>query len=374
LKVRIVSGFQRQWRRLAMIGLAAVIIGGTVLASLGSAPRAIAQEDEEAAPACRTILRGDQTQLFLYDLNQFVPVTQLETSSVAADTPDPAGTPVAADDLLATPIAEASPEVATPLAPVASPEASPIVEITEASAQNADQLRSVVFGVLNCTNMRDFDALSDLVTNNYLRFTFAGGATLAREDLLLIAEVTVIPDLELVAFDNVKVIGDEATAEVLSLAGNQLRHEEWAFVRSSATGPWRVQRVTALVPLAVDGSATVEVAIDTQRLGTNPRDVTGGNVVLIGTNSDRVDHEMVVLRLPAGTTTDILLQSAGPDLPAGVDFIGQMTVPANGEAVLPLMNLPAGNYVVVDMLLDDAGLPNFASGYRARLVIEAAGS
>ena len=79
---------------------------------------------------------------------------------------------------------------------------------------------------------------------------------------------------------------------------------------------------------------------------------------------------MLVLQLPQGTTTEILLQSPGPLLPEGVTFIGQMTVPAGGEAVLPLMNLPAGNYVVVDMLLDETGAPNLAQGYRARLIVQ----
>jgi len=347
-----------------MTGLVVMLSGGALMTTLNTAPISAAQEVVTESPACRTILRGDQTQLFLYDLSQFVPVHEVEDSDVAAEAPEPAGTPVAAGDLLATPVAEATATDA-----VASPAASPIVDPGFNAASDEDQLRSVVFGVLNCTNMRDFDTLGDLVTNTYLRQTFAGGASLPRADLLMLAEITVIPDLELVAFDNVTVTGDKATAEVLSLAGNQLRHETWTFVRSDATAPWKVMNVSTLTPVAVAGSATVNITIDGSRLSTDPRDVTGGNVILIGANRDRVDHEMLVLRLPAGSTTDILLQQAGPGLPAGVDFIGQMTVPAGGEAVLPLMNLPAGNYVVVDMLLDDEGAPNLASGYRARLVI-----
>ena len=262
-----------------------------------------------------------------------------------------------------------SPKLPEPNA-IASPEASPIAESAATVISDEDQLRSVVFGVIHCTSQRDFDTLAELVTNTYLRSTFGGGADLNREDLLLIAAVTVIPGLELVAFDNVQVNSDRATAEVLSLAGNQLRHDLWSFVRSATSSQWKVQQVTPLVPLAVAGSATVDVAIDETGMTTDPREVSGGNVVLLGSNSDSVDHEMLVLRLPTGSTTDILLQSGGPDLPAGVDFIGQMTVPAGGEAVLPLMDLAPGNYVVVDMLLDDQGLPNFASGYRARLIIE----
>lgn len=363
---------RRQWRRLTMAGLGIVLSGGAVLAIVQAPPIVTAQDIqpiEQAAPACRTILQGDRTSLQLYDLSQFVPVEGLAASNVAADTPQPAGTPVMEDELLATP--EAQPDVATPIAasPGATPVASLIAETAFAAVSDEDQLRSVVFGVLNCSNLRDFDALGDLVTNTYLRNVFAGGADLPRRDLLLLAEVTVIPQMELIAFDNVEVSGDSATAEVLTLIGNQLRHEEWAFVRADAVSPWKALRTTPLAPFAVAGSATVDVSIHDNGIATDPRDVSGGNVVLIGSNTHSVDHEMLVLRLPKGTTTEILLQYAGPELPPGVEFIGQMTVTAGGEAVLPLMNLPAGNYVIVDMLLDDTGVPNLASGFRARLVI-----
>jgi hypothetical protein len=375
--VRKQLNIRRQWRRVTMAGLAVAVGGGALLTFVQAPPVVTAQDSqtiEQAAPTCRTILQGDRTSLQLYDLSQFVPVTGLPASSVAADTPQPAGTPVMEDELLATP--EAQPDISTPIAAPtgATPVASPIAEAAFAAVSDEDQLRSVVFGVLNCTNLRDFDTLGDLVTNTYLRFAFAGGADLPRRDLLLLAEVTVIPEMELIAFDNVEVSGDSATAEVLTLIGNQLRHDEWAFVRADATSPWKALRTTPLAPYTVAGAATVDVTIDTTTISTDPRDVSGGNVVLAGSNSDIVDHEMLVLRLPSGTTTEILLQYAGPALPPGVEFIGQMTVPAEGDAVLPLMNLPAGNYVIVDMLLDDNGVPNLASGFRARLVIAAPGA
>ena len=372
---------QRQRRRFTLAGLAGLLSVGALIPMLNSAPATVAQDITPVVPACRTILQGDQTSLYLYDLRQFVPVEGLAETSVAADTPAPAGTPVTAGALLATPVAEptdepdatpmaettAEPVASAPASPMASPDASPIAEAVTVSDE--DQLRSVVFGVLNCTNLRDFDTLADLATNTYLRNTFAGGADLPRTDLLALAEITVIPVMEMIAFDNVEVSDNSATAEVLLLSGNQLRHESWQFARSESTSTWKVVRVVSLDPITVEGSATVHVSIDDERLATDPRDVSGGNVVLIGDNTDSRDHEMLVLRLPAGATTEILLQTAGPGLPPGVDLIGQMTVPAGSSAVLPLMNLPVGNYVVVDMLLDDGGTPNFASGYRARLVI-----
>jgi hypothetical protein len=105
-------------------------------------------------------------------------------------------------------------------------------------------------------------------------------------------------------------------------------------------------------------------------MNTNPREVKGPNVVVHSTNGDTVAHEVLVLRLPEGETTDLLLEEPGPNLPDGVDFIGQVTVPAGGEALLPLIDLPAGNYVVVDMLLDGNGTPYLANGYKARLIVQ----
>ena len=75
--------------------------------------------------------------------------------------------------------------------------------------------------MLNCTTQGDFDALGSLVSDAYLSLTFAGGADLPREDLLALAAVTVIPRQELIAFDNVSISGDRATAEVISSLGSQ---------------------------------------------------------------------------------------------------------------------------------------------------------
>lgn len=369
-----INGWRQTTRRAGAAGLTLALAGGLLAAPLTGSTVGAAQT-ETGTPAatpglgasCRTALQGDQTSLTLFDLSQFVPVSELGAAA-SQDAQGAGEAPAIATPLPATAPpapAEATPD-ATPIAsPIASPEVSPIAG--EAAA--TDALRSLAFGVLNCTNQGDFATLGTLVTDTYLSLTFAGGADLGREDFLALAAVTVIPQQELIAFDNVAVSGDRATAEVISSLGNQLRHEQWSFVRETG-GDWTVDRVTALAPLAIAGSVTTTVEIDDRGLRTDPREVESGNVVLLGENSDSVDHEMLVLRLPQGTTTEILLQSAGPEFPEGVVFIGQMTVPAGGEAVLPLMNLPAGNYVVVDMLLDDTGTPNLAQGYRARLIVQ----
>ncbi len=365
------KGWRQQTRRVGAAGLTLALAGGLLAASIvgsgslvGAAQTATDSSTPVAGANCRTALPGDQTSLTLFDLSQFVPVSSLIGNRAATSTP----AAFSADDSVATPLPAT--ETATPAAsPDVSPIASPAVG-SDVAPVNEDELRAITFGVLNCTTEGDFDTLGDLVSDTYLSQTFAGGADLPREDLLALAAVTDIPQQELIAFDNVEATSDRATAEVISSLGHQLRHEQWSFVRNPAGSGWILDRVTALTPLALAGSVTTLVSIDENNLSTDPREVSSGNVVLLGRNSDDVDHEMLVLRLPQGSTTEILLQSPGPLLPEGVDFIGQMTVPAGGPAVLPLMNLPAGNYVVVDMLLDDTGTPNLARGYRARLVVQ----
>ena len=99
---------QRYWRRFALVGMALLLASAAIMTAPGAAPAVAVQGTTASTPACRTIVRGDQTQLALYDLSQFVPVSSLSDTAEGADTPEPSGTPVAAGELLATPEPEIS--------------------------------------------------------------------------------------------------------------------------------------------------------------------------------------------------------------------------------------------------------------------------
>jgi hypothetical protein len=341
----------RGTRGLAALGLTLALTGGILG---GASPAALAARQDANTPtpgpaACRTVLQGDQTTSSLTDITQFVPVSSLGNTAatpVATQTVTPAATP------------QAVTSAATPIP-------------ADSSASNiagAETLRSLAFSIVNCTSQGDFAALGELVTTNYLSEAFAGGDKLSRTDLLALASVTVVPRQSLIAFDNVEVDGETGTAEVIYTSGSQLLHQQWHFITNDS-GDWVLDSQTSLDPLALEGSVTTNVTIN-KGIKTDPREVDGGNVVLLGENTEKVDHEMLVLKLPSGTSTDLLLQQPGPGLPDGVQFIGQMTVPANGDAILPLINLAPGNYVVVCMLLDDNGAPYLADGYKARLIVQ----
>ncbi|CAN5403646.1 hypothetical protein BH09CHL1_BH09CHL1_11570 [soil metagenome] len=344
----------RSARRLAALGLTLALTGG-ILGSAIASPSAFAVRQDSKTPtpsaaACRTVLQGDQTTSSLTDITQFVPVSGLGNT---------AATPAATQTATATATPRATVSAATPI-----PADSSVSDIA-----GAETLRSLAFSIVNCTSQGDFAALGELVTTNYLSETFAGGDKLSRTDLLALAAVTVVPQQSLIAFDNVEVGADTGTAEVIYTSGSQLLHQQWHFITDEKSGDWVLDNQTSLDPLALEGSVTTNVTIN-KGIKTDPREVVGGNVVLLGENTEKVDHEMLVLRLPSGTSTDLLLQQPGPGLPDGVQFIGQMTVPANGEAILPLINLAPGNYVVVCMLLDDNGAPYLADGYKARLIVQ----
>lgn len=345
-------------------------LAGGLLGIASPAVLAARQDDPTPTPgqaACLTTLQGDQTSLSIVDPSQFVPVSDLgATAATVTVTPSPTAT--------STPPPAATPRSAAAATPIAGTATATVTSAATTSASAplntaaTETLRSLAFAVMNCTSQGDFSALGDLVTDNYLSQTFAGGDNLGRSDLLALASVTVVPQQALLAFDNVQIDGDTANAEVIYTSGNQLLHEQWNFTAGEEPGDWLLDGGTPLEPLAYTGSVTTQVTINGS-IKTDPREVDGINVVLLGENSEKVDHEMLVLQLPSGTTTEILLQQPGPALPDGVRFIGQMTVPAGGEATLPLINLTPGNYVVVCMLLDDDGAPYLADGYKARLIV-----
>ena len=363
----------RAVRGAMVMGLAIALTGG-MIAQVELIPAA--QAAMQATPAatgadCHTEILGDQTTSSLVDISAFIPVTDLITGAAASSATNAAGT--SPSPAAATPQSTA-PSVATPLAsPVASATTtSPASTATTSTVDQAtaDDLQGLAFAIVNCTSQSQISTLETLVTDTLLSQVYAGGDALSHEDLIAIASVTVVPQQQLLAFDNLQQNGDSVSAEVIYTSGNQLLHERWTFVKDASGSGWVLDTEETLPALTQAGASVTTVTIRDNGLKANPREVKGPNVVIHSTNGDKVAHEVLVLRLPAGATTDLLLEEPGPNLPDGVDFIGQVTVPAGGEALLPLIDLPAGNYVVVDMLLDGNGTPYLANGYKARLIVQ----
>ena len=79
---------------------------------------------------------------------------------------------------------------------------------------------------------------------------------------------------------------------------------------------------------------------------------------------------MLVLRLAPGFTTADLLRASGPDLPREVTYIGAATVTAGNEGHLVLVDLEPGEYTMVCLFPDPAGIPHLAQGMEATFTVE----
>ena len=260
---------------------------------------------------------------------------------------------------------------------LASPTATPAAAAVQAAL--AAELETLARSLAACLSAGDHERVAALATTRYLGQAYGGGDPLTAEQYLALAGD--LPTLRTVvrAFDDVRAEApDRASADVLYVVANQLRHGRWSFVREltsdptggpAAGGRWRVDAEEPLPVDAPPGAATVQVELDAGAFDLDPAEVTGPAVVLQGRNVDDRDHEMLLLRLDDGVTTDALLREPGPQLPAGIAFVGQATVPAGADAALALVDLAPGTYTLVCLLPDDNGIPDLAAGMEAELTV-----
>ncbi|HKG25042.1 MAG TPA: hypothetical protein VKB09_05295 [Thermomicrobiales bacterium] len=282
--------------------------------------------------------------------------------------------------------AEASEESATPAS--APPVASPVASASPAPGQPADAattaaIERTVRTLAACLTAGESETVAQLVTERYLGAVYGGGGSLSREDYLTLAPD--LPDVAVTVSDvtDVRVESDRrANAEVATVVGNQLVRGRWSFVQAAtgdATGDattdagvrWQVDAVVPLPVAPPAGAARVAVELSDYAFSLSRSSVAGPDVVLAGTNTGREDHEILVLRLARGVSTDALLRQPGPGLPEGVTFIGQVTISPGGRADLVLVDLPPGSYAIVCLLPTSDGTPHLALGMRARLRVTA---
>jgi hypothetical protein len=125
-----------------------------------------------------------------------------------------------------------------------------------------------------------------------------------------------------------------------------------------------------MAPVAPANTDTLTVVIDGGGYTIEDATVTGPSVAIKATNAEDTDHEVLVLRLASGVSTDDLLTAAGPSLPEGVTYIGQATVPAGSSGTLLLSGLQPGTYTIVDLLPNEQGLPNLSDGMSITFEVE----
>ncbi len=282
------------------------------------------------------------------------------------------GTDPARDACLVPEAAAATPGVASPVAlPTATPAASPQAIPATADPVIAAQVEAVVRALAACLTAGRPDVVAELVTERYLGQMYGGGDRMSRDEFLALARTLPAIPLTILAVTDVRLDGPrEASVTVESVLGNQLQRGIWTLTRGSSRARWRVDHVEALALQRPAGASQINVRIEDYAFSLSTRRVQVPDIVLAGTNRGKEDHELLVLRLAAGVSTDILLTEAGPGFPPGVTFVGQITVPAGESAELILVGLRPGSYALVCLLPDADGVPHLALGMKTRFTVE----
>jgi hypothetical protein len=265
--------------------------------------------------------------------------------------------------LVPNPSPPASP-VASPVAsPGASPVASPVAATPRASLEiDITQTTRVL---ANCLSENKFDTVASITGD-----TFHGQLLGANEDVdaatyTALAATLAPVSYSIVSIENIRGTGrGTAEAVVTYTVAHQLRSGTWSFrlVNTGISRKWIVVSETPQEPRVPSGTASIAVEMSNDTFRLTPAEATGRSVKLDATNDDQGDHEMLVVKLASGVTSDALLTNPGPDLPEGVELIGQLTIPARSTGSLILTNLEPGTYTIVCLLPDETGVPHLASG------------
>lgn len=294
--------------------------------------------------------------------------------AIAQDSTDVGGVPCELESAASVaPLPQGAP-AASPVASPAATATNPGVSGEPADSAIAAEIERVVRTLASCQSGGESTTVSRIVTETYLGQLYGGGENLSRADYLELA-----PDLPKVSIavsdvSDVRTDGITANADVTTVVGNELERGRWTFIRKrSSTLNGMIWQVNSVTPLEIDTPAdaqAVAVELNDDEFDLDQDDVDGPNVVLNGENKDEVDHEILVLRLSGGASTDSLLTEPGPGLPEGIEFVGQVTVAAGEPASLVLVGLPAGTYAIVCLLPDEDGTPHLALGMQAQLTVK----
>ncbi|MDQ2653554.1 MAG: hypothetical protein M3Z20_11005 [Chloroflexota bacterium] len=259
-------------------------------------------------------------------------------------------------------------EAATPSTlPLASPVATPIAGIdtlAEDITDTAEQLAA-------CLSDNNAAAVVQLASERYLGQLFGSSVPLSVDDFISISQSISATPVRIVSVEDVTLSGDDrVTATVTQVVGQQLIEATWTFKRGSAQVPWMLDTEQRL-PIAVpSGADAIDVEIGDLSFDVDPATVTGPDVVLRGDNTDDIDHEMLVLKLDSGFTTQDILRAAGPDLPPQVTYIGEVPVRAGQQHDLVLVDLEPGQYTIVCLFPDSEGIPHLAQGMAATFTVK----
>lgn len=285
---------------------------------------------------------------------------------------------------LASPVETDTPAPATPEAgsiPVTFINGTPETAEGEDAGTEADaaedaltnDLQAASTAIAGCLSDGQYETLVQITGDEYRGQLVGIGFPLTADEFTLVAQSMPQVPYQIISIENAAATSDStATAEVTYELAHQVRLSTWQFELQEIEGEqvWTLQGETSMTPVAPANTDTLTVQIADNAYTIADATVSGPSVAIEASNSDSVDHEVLVLRLGGDVTTDDLLTTPGPSLPSGVTYVGQATVPAGGNGTLLLAGLQPGTYTIVDLLPNAEGLPNLANGMAITFEVE----
>ena len=356
-------------RNLIVAGLATTAMASSLLFASWGATHA--QDGTSGAPPL------EETNCVL------VPASDIEDLRDAPDT-EPGTSAVASPIVmrtLATPAATPATDL-TGATPVASPVADATAEATPATSAersfNEDVLRldlaAATTSLASCLSEGKYSDVVDHTSPTFRGQLVGNGRPLPGDTYVSLAQTFPQIEYTILEIANPTLVNDTtATADIVWSLANQVRVDQWTFTRSEVQGltMWTVESASPGTLTPSIESTTITTIISDNRYGLLPETVADDTLLFEVINRDAVDHELLVLKLEDGVSTDVLLRTPGPELPEGVTMVGQATIAQESNGRLLLTGLEPGTYTIVCLLPDENGVPHLADGMETTFTIEA---
>lgn len=262
--------------------------------------------------------------------------------------------------------------VASPAAtPVATPAATPVSETAEEPDVLTEDLDAATRAILECMSSKSLDELLQITSAEFRASWIGMGSTVSDEDFGILLPMIASLPYSLVGIDNATADGENATATVRYTIGRQLVTSEWSYGLVSVNGErvWQVQNDNKVRSVAPEGASQLQIVINDGSFAINSETVPSGDIVIDVTNVGEVPHEVLIVRVPAGTEASDFA-SATNGIPPGGTFVGQLTLPPGTQGNMVLTNVRAGTYTIVDLLPNESGVPNVSDGMITELTVE----
>ena len=260
------------------------------------------------------------------------------------------------------------PTLATPIpSPIASPEASPVaspVALTPRASLQVD-ITQTTRVLANCLTENKTNMVAGLTGDLFRGQLLGANEAIDAATYTALAGMLTPLSYSILSIENITGTGrGTASAVVTYTIAHQVRTATWNYQLVTVGGvrKWIVASEVLQEAKAPAGTVSIAVEMSNDKFRITPSEATATTIKLDGTNDDQGDHEMLVVRIANGATSDLLLTTPGPALPEGIELIGQLTIPARSTGSLILTNLEPGTYTIVCLLPDDAGVPHLASG------------